>query len=96
MNGEEKIKDKILQEVMAWYESHDKKPDILIEDFVEIVINKTANAIFDKVKNEFKNEFESGNLKHPFIISSDYYLDLKLKELKGSCIPDADDDNDVE
>ena len=96
MTGEERIKDKILQDVMAWYESQDKKPDLFIEDFVEMVVNKTADAIFDEVKNELKNEFDIGNLKHPFIISSDYYLDLKLKEIKGNCVSYMDDENETD
>ena len=74
------MKDKILQEVLEWYESQSENP--YIGDFVNLVIDKTTDVIFDEVKNELKNEFASGNLKHPFVISSDYYLDLKLKEIK--------------
>lgn len=93
MSDEEKIKDKILQEVLEWYEHQDKKPDIFIEDFIEMVIDKTIDAVFDEVKNGLKNEFEIGNLKHPFIISSDYYLDLKLKEIKGNFLPYVDNES---
>ena len=39
--------------------------------------------LFDEIKDELKYEFEKGNLKHPFIISNDYYLYLKLKEIKN-------------
>lgn len=39
----------------------------------------------EKIREELKQEFEKGNLTHPFIISSDYYLDLKLKEIKEKC-----------
>jgi len=79
------MKEKILQEALEWYESQEKNPDI--GDFVSLVIDKTADSIFDDVKNEFKNEFASGNLQHPFVISSDYYLDLKLKEIKEKYKP---------
>ena len=84
------MKEKKLQEVLEWYKSQGKNPDI--KDFVDIVINKTSDVIFDEIKTEFKSEFASGTLKHPFIISSDYYLDLKLKEIKEKCVKTPDDD----
>ena len=74
------MKDKIFQEVMKWYENQGESPDI--EDFVVQVIDKTASVLLDDIRNQLKNEFASGNLQHPFIISSDYYIDLKLKEIK--------------
>ena len=61
-----------------------ENPDI--SDFVDLVINKTTESIFDTVKKELENEFTIGNLEHPFIISSEYYLELKLKEIKKKCI----------
>jgi len=74
------MKDKILQEALEWYEKQGDNPDI--GDFVDLVIHKTTDAILDDLKTEFKNEFDTGNLQHPVVISSDYYLDLKLKEIK--------------
>jgi len=56
---------------------------VFIEDLVEVAINKTSDILFDEIKDELKYEFEKGNLKHPFIISNDYYLYLKLKEIKN-------------
>ena len=90
------MKDKILQEVLEWYEGRDEKPDVPVEDFVDLIINKTADAIFDELKNELQNEFTNGNLKHPFIISSDYYLDLKLKEIKFKCVKNTDSNRSSE
>lgn len=86
------MKNRILQEVLEWYESQGKNPDVFIGDFVDLVIHKTADAIFDEVENEFKNEFANGNLKHPFVISSDYYLELKLKEIKEKCVKSTNND----
>lgn len=80
------MKDKILKEVVEWYNQQKVKDDIFIEDFVDIVISKTADLLFEEIKDGFKEEFEKGNLKHPFIISSDYYLYLKLKEIKDKVI----------
>jgi hypothetical protein len=74
------MKDKILQEALEWYENQGDNPDI--GDFVDLVIHKTTDAILDNLRVELKSEFDSGNLQHPFVISSEYYLDLKLKEIK--------------
>lgn len=76
-------RDKILKEVINWYDQHKDKNNVFIEDFVDVIINKTTDILFDEVEDELKFEFEKGNLKHPFIISDDYYLYLKLKEIKS-------------
>jgi hypothetical protein len=87
------MKEKIIKEVIEWYEKQEKTPDIYMEEFVDLVIDKTANALFEELKNELKNEFETGNLQHPFIISDDYYLYLKLKEIKNRIVnPEKDED----
>ena len=84
------MKDKILKEAIDWYEKHDDKTNVFIEDFIDLVINKTADALLSEIKIGLKEEFEKGNLKHPFVISSDYYLYLKLKEIKNKCVsPDG-------
>ena len=80
------MKDKILKEAMDWYDKQDNKDNVFIEDFINLVIDKTTDTIFDTIKDEFENEFKNGNLKHSFIISSDYYLYLKFKEIKGKII----------
>jgi len=80
------MKDKILKEALNWYDKHENKSKVFIEDFVDLVIDKTAAALFDEIKDELGEEFEKGNLKHSFIISSDYYLYLKLKEIKDKFV----------
>ena len=87
------MKDKIIKEVTEWCEKQEKTPDIYMDEFVDLVINKTANALFEEIKIELENEFESGNLQHPFIISDEYYLYLKLKEIKNKIVnPEKDED----
>ena len=76
------MKDKILKEAIDWYNKHDDKNNIFIEDFIDLVIDKTADALVEQIKDGLEEEFAKGNLQHPFIISSDYYLYLKLKEIK--------------
>ncbi|UCF13102.1 MAG: hypothetical protein JSW06_02295 [Thermoplasmatales archaeon] len=76
------MKNKIKKEAIEWYENvgyHDTKS---IEDFVELIMDKTTDSIFEEIKKQFRDEFLSGNLKHDFVISPDYYLELKLKEVK--------------
>jgi len=80
------MKDKILQEAIEWYEKNGKNSDIYIGDFIDLIFSKTTDAILEEVKTELKNEFEKGTLKHPFVISSDYYLELKFKEIKEKFI----------
>ena len=58
------MKDKILKEVMEWYDNHEEKNDVYIEDFVDLVIDKTTNALLDEINDELKVEFNKGNLKH--------------------------------
>jgi len=90
------MKDKIFSEALEWYEKQDKNFEVSIEDFVDVVITKTADSILKTIKDEFCAEFENGNLQHPFIISSEYYLDLKLKDVKLKCINSAEDFDDYE
>jgi len=74
------MKNKIIDEAMKWYETQGTNPPI--EDFIDIVINKTTDSIMDHVREELEQEFSNGNLKHPFFISNEYYLELKLKDIK--------------
>ena len=80
------MKDKILKDVLDWYNKHEDKNTVFIEDFVDKIIDRTADALFNEIREEFIDEFKKGNLKHPFIISSDYYLYLKLKDIKNKFI----------
>ena len=80
------MKDKIRKEALKWYDSQEEKPNVFIEDFVDIVIDKTADNLIEEIKKGLKEEFEKGNLQHPFVISDDYYLYLKLKELKKNAL----------
>ena len=43
------MKDKIIKEVMEWCEKQEKTPDIYMDEFVDLVINKTANALFEEI-----------------------------------------------
>ena len=77
----DRMKEKILQEALEWYEQQDEKPDL--SEFVNLVISKTADSIFETVEEGLKQEFDKGTLTHPYFISNEYYLELKLKEIKA-------------
>ena len=83
------MKDKILTEAMKWYENQDQNP--AIEDFIDIVIHKTTESIMEHVRSELETEFTNGNLKHPFFISNEYYLELKLKDIKNKYLTIAEE-----
>jgi len=89
------MKKKILEEAMKWYNDQEEKPDVFIEDFVDLVIDKTADNIIEKIKTELKEEFNKGTLQHPFIISSEYYLDLKFKDIRQKYIPSNLKDDEI-
>ena len=76
------MKDKIKKEVIDWLENNDCDSEEEVESFIDLVMDKTTEGLIEEVKKQLKNEFVTGTLKHDFIISTDYYLELKLKEAK--------------
>ena len=76
------MKDKIKQEMLDWLETNECEDEEAIKGFVDLVMEKTTESLLEEIKKQFKEEFLSGNLKHDFVISPDYYLELKLKEAK--------------
>ena len=78
------MKDKIHKDAIKWYETQEENPDI--KDFIDLVIHKTTDSVMDMIQDELENEFQNGNLKHPFFISNEYYLELKLKDVKNKCL----------
>ena len=76
------MKNKIKKEAIEWYENIGYHDTTSIENFVELVMEKTTDLLFEEVKKQFKDEFISGNLKHNFVISPDYFIELKLKAAK--------------
>jgi hypothetical protein len=88
------MKDKIFEEALEWYNKRSSETEVDLKEFVDLVINKTAKSIIDQVKNEFSEEFKNGNLKHNLFISSDYFLNLKLKDIKNQCTQNYDFDEE--
>lgn len=80
------MKDKILKEITEYYKKREQGTEEIPEELIKILIDKTTDEIFEKLKIELKNEFENGNLQHPFIISDEYYLHLKLTEIKNGIL----------
>ena len=76
------MNDMIKKESLKWYKDKKKHDSQSIETFVDLIINRTLDALIDEVKTVLKKEFEDDTLKHNHVVSSDYYLELKLKEAK--------------
>jgi hypothetical protein len=83
------MKDIIKKEALEWYGNVQNHDDESIENFVELVVNKTTDVLFEEIKKQFKDEFLCGNLKHNFVISPDYYIELKLKAVKENFSKDS-------
>jgi len=75
------MREKIIKEALDWYKTKDD--DSSMEDFIDLVISKTTDSFIQHLQTEFEQEFSKGNLKHPFFISNEYYLELKLKDVKS-------------
>jgi len=75
------MKEKIKKETLDWYKQNDNETDM--EELIDLVINKTAESFVEHLQSEFEEEFSKGNLKHPFFISNEYYIELKLKDVKN-------------
>ena len=75
------MKDQIKKEALAWYRNIEDHTPETIESFVDLVMDKTSEVLLEEIKRYLKEEFMSWTLKHDFIISPDYYLELKLKEV---------------
>ena len=74
------MKDKIKKEVLDWLDQNECDDEESVSTFIDLVMDKTTEVLVEEIKKHLKNEFTTGNLKHDFIISPDYYLELKLKE----------------
>lgn len=83
------MKNIIKKEALEWYSSVQQHNNESVENFVDLVVDKTTEVLLEEIKKQFKDEFLSGNLKHNFIISPDYYIELKLKAVKESFSKDT-------
>lgn len=84
------VKQKIQKEISDWCDTQHKHPEL--DKIVEMTISKTSEQLFETIRKELEQEFSKGNLEHPFFISNEYYLELKLKDIKNklSIHPDKD------
>jgi len=83
------MKNIIKKEALEWYSNVQEHNNESVENFVDLVVNKTTEVLLEEIKKQFKDEFLSGNLKHNFIISPDYYIELKLKAVKENFSKDT-------
>ena len=79
------MKDKIKKEVLEWYKDKNKDPEPHFDEFIEFIIEKTTDTLMEEIKTELNEEFKEGNLKQPLTISNEYYLHLKMVDIKNKC-----------
>ncbi len=75
------MKTKIKKQAMELYNNNNQKLEI--EEIIDMIIDKTTDELLEQIQTEFNQEFELGNLKQPLSISNEYYLNLKLKDIKN-------------
>ena len=76
------MKDEIKKEALSWFENVSINDDESLGNFVDHIMDRTADALLEAMKKELREEFQSGNLKHNMVISPEYFLELKMKEVK--------------
>ena len=72
------MRETIKNESLDWYKKNPNKDNV--SDLVDKVISKTADNLFEVLLKEFGAEFKKGSLAHPYFISGEYYIELKLKD----------------
>ena len=76
------MKDEIKKEALSWFENVAINDDESLGNFVDHIMDRTTDALLEAMKKELREEFQSGNLKHNMVISPEYFLELKMKEVK--------------
>jgi hypothetical protein len=84
------MKNRIQKEIIEWYKEHN--PELEVNELVDQVISKVSDSMLDAVQQELEIEFAKGNLEHPFFISNEYYIELKMKEIKNKLSLPSDED----
>ena len=82
------MKEKIIKEIAEYYQNKEQIAEIP-DEVLKIIINTATDEIFERLKADLKNEFKTGNLKHPFFISDEYYIHLKLTDIKNGILNTA-------
>ena len=73
---------KVKKQALEWFTDVESDDPSSVEGFVERVVSSTRDEVLTEIRTHFEEEFKKGNLKHDYsIISPEYYLDLKFKEV---------------
>ena len=75
---------KVKKKALEWFSEVDSGNEDSVEMFVDRVVQSTRDEVLSEIRMQLEEEFKRGNLKHDYsIISAEYYLDLKIKEVCG-------------
>ncbi len=88
------MKDKIQKEIMDWCNNQEQQPDM--DELVTQIISRTSESMFETIRKELEEEFSKGNLEQPFFISNEYYLELKLKDIKNKLLKTTVEETDLD
>lgn len=87
------MKEAIKKEVLEWYKNKEGHPNEWIEDCIDLIMQKTTDAVIEETSKKLKNEFANGTLNHDFSITREYYIELMLKGVEEKCLKDWGIDN---
>jgi len=76
----------IKKELVTSYKNRKEQDDKSIEMFADSVIEKVTDNVIEEVKKVLKKEFKDKTLSHSHVVSHEYYLELKLKEVKHNLL----------
>jgi hypothetical protein len=80
------MKEKIKKDVLELFKEKNIDSNFNLEEITDVIIDKTTDALLEEIRNELENEFKTGNLNQPLTISDEYYLHLKLTDIKNKCL----------
>ena len=76
----------IKKDMITWCKKREKHDNKSIEMFVDSIIERVSDTVIKEVKKVLRKEFGNKTLSHGHIVSPEYYLELKLKEVKHNLL----------
>ncbi len=76
----------IKKELVTLYKNRKKQNDKSIEMFVDSIMERVTDAVIKEVEKVLRKEFRDKTLSHGHVVSPEYYIELKLKEVKHNLL----------
>lgn len=78
--------DDIKKEMLTWCKKKEKHDDKSIEIFADSIIERVTDVVVKEVEKVLRKEFRDKTLSHGHVVSPEYYIELKLKEVKHNIL----------